>query len=624
MSNGEYWKKRFKMLEEARHKKSFEKYAEMEKVYKRTLNSIETRINAWYGKFADNNKLSLKEAKKLLTKDELKEFKWSLQDYIRYGEENNINGQWVKELRNTSSKFHISRLEALKVDLQQEIEILMGGVRDDISQTIKSQYTDGYYHTAFEIQKGYKIGWDIEGIDSKRLENIINKPWTTDGLTFSNRLWTNQAKLINSVHNALTQQCVVGFDTQKVIDRIAKQFNVSKVQAGRVVNTESAYFGNLAQKDCFEDLDVEMYKIVATLDNITDTECQELDGKTFKMLEYETGVTAPPFHVNCRCCTCPAIDDFGVVGERAARDEKTGKTYRVPGNITYNEWKDSFVDGGSKEEFTDITIDSESLSKLKSAMKDNDFKEYLNVLNDNPNKNIKKLYNNYADKIGKISFIEGGGCYRRGNNSIEFSYPDEKYQQNGRHKFATIAHEFGHFIDAKSNFNNLSFKEIDMINNKIGREILRKTPSTSDEFLKAMRADKEFLRTEFKNIQSELVNTDSSSGVQDALDGMFSAQETHKVKWGHGDKYYNRFYNNQINNKYLKFGKELQSVYKELGFDASNQTKVKRISRSYETTSEMFANIMSAETTQSEALDWVKKCLPNSYECFLKILEGIE
>ena len=63
------------------------------------------------------------------------------------------------------------------------------------------------------------------------------------------------------------------------------------------------------------------------------------------MSEFEVGVTAPPFHPNCRGCTCPYFDDeFDSVGERAARGED-GETYYVPADTTYGEWKKSFVDG---------------------------------------------------------------------------------------------------------------------------------------------------------------------------------------------------------------------------------------------------------------------------------------
>jgi hypothetical protein len=60
------------------------------------------------------------------------------------------------------------------------------------------------------------------------------------------------------------------------------------------------------------------------------------------MKDFQAGVTAPPFHVWCRSCTCPWFED-DIEGERAARSED-GKTYYVPANMKYQDWKDYFVD----------------------------------------------------------------------------------------------------------------------------------------------------------------------------------------------------------------------------------------------------------------------------------------
>ena len=59
---------------------------------------------------------------------------------------------------------------------------------------------------------------------------------------------------------------------------------------------------------------------------------------------------------------------------------------------------------------------------------------------------------------------------------------------------------------------------------------------------------------------------------------------------------------------------------KELGINASNSSKRKNACRIYETASETWANIMSAETCQGEELEAVKKYLPNAYAALLKII----
>ena len=285
------------------------------------------------------------EARRLLNSDELEEFKWDVQDYIKYGEENGINQQWMKELENALAKVHISRLEALKLQTQQELEKLYGNYHDSIDEHITNLYTSGYYHTAFEVQRGMGVGWQMQNFNSEKVSDIIHKPWAVDGRNFSDRVWTDKTRLINSMHDSLTRMCITGESPDRAIREISKNMKVSRSQAARIVQTESAAFSAKAQESCFSDLGVEELQVVETLDSNTCDTCGEMDGKHFQMKDYKIGVTVPPFHPNCRGCTCPYFDDeFDSVGERAARGED-GKTYYVPADTTFEEWKKSFVNG---------------------------------------------------------------------------------------------------------------------------------------------------------------------------------------------------------------------------------------------------------------------------------------
>lgn len=345
----DYWKERFKLLEQSQNQQGLSCYADIEKQYRQAQKQIEGQIATWYQRFADNNGVTLADAQRMLTNKELEELKWDVNEYIRYGEENAINQQWIKQLENASAQYHISRLEALKLQTQQQIEVLFGSQLDSIDSTMRNIYTSGYYHTAFEIQKGVGVGWNFAALDDKTISKVINKPWAADGKNFSSRIWTNKQKLVNELSTTLTQNIILGQDPQKAIDKIAKAMNTSKANAGRLVMTEEAFFSSAAQKDCFAELDVEQYEIVATLDSHTSDICQGMDGQHFKMSEWQVGVTAPPFHVNCRSTTVPYFDDeFDKVGERAARGED-GKTYYVPADMTYKDWKKSFVEGDKTE-----------------------------------------------------------------------------------------------------------------------------------------------------------------------------------------------------------------------------------------------------------------------------------
>lgn len=360
MNNAEYWKLRFEQLEQAQNQKGVKAYADIERQYKEAQKQLEGQIARWYQRFATNNGISLAEARQYLKGADLKEFKWDVQEYIKYGQDNALNSGWMKELENASAKYHISKLEALKVQTQHSLEVMYAKQFGTMHGALSDAFESGYYHTAYELQHGFNVGWDIAGLDQAQIEKVLAKPWAADGYNFSERIWGNKNKLISEVHNELSRNIMLGADPQKAIDSLAKKMNTSKNNAGRLVMTEEAYFSSAAQKDCFESLGVEQYEIVATLDSHTSDICRSLDGKHFPMKDYQPGVTAPPFHVYCRSTTVPYFDEQFDIGERAARDEETGKTYYIPDDMNYQEWKETFVDGGGKSEF-DVLDDGSAL-----------------------------------------------------------------------------------------------------------------------------------------------------------------------------------------------------------------------------------------------------------------------
>ena len=361
MQNSEYWKLRFEQLEQAQNGQGAAAFAEIERQYKEAQKQIEGQIARWYQRFADNNGITLAQARQYLKGAALKEFQWDVQDYIKYGQDNALMGGWMKELENASAKYHISKLEALKIQTQQSLEVMFSKQMGTVTGAMGDIFESGYYHTAYELQKGFNIGWDIAGLDQSQIEKVLSKPWAVDGKNFSERIWTNKEKLISELHGELTQNIMLGADPQKAIDSLAKKMKTSRYNAGRLIMTEEAYFSSAAQKDCFEELGVEQFEIVATLDSHTSDICRSLDGKHFPMKDYQPGVTAPPFHVFCRSTTVPYFDeDFGDIGERAARDEETGKTYYIPDDMNYQDWKETFVDGGDKSGF-DVVDDGSTL-----------------------------------------------------------------------------------------------------------------------------------------------------------------------------------------------------------------------------------------------------------------------
>lgn len=360
--SSKYWKQRYDQIEQAANNQSVAYIHSLEEKYRAAEKQIDDKINAWYQRLADNNGVSMTEARKLLTNSELKEFKWTVEQYIKAGEENAVDKRWMKELENASAKFHINRLEALKIEARQQIEVATGGMADDVDNLIKSVYSDTFYRSCFEFQKGVGVGFDVSGLDSGKVSKLISKPWSVDGTNFSEKLWGNKAKLINTLDQELSRMVLTGESPRRAIANIKKTMGTSMASAKRLVMTEQAYFTSLAQKDAYGELDVEEYEFVGTLDGETCGDCGDLDGKHFPVTEMTVGVNAPPMHPYCRCTTCPYFDDEFTNGLRVSRDEEGNTLYEVPEKMTYKEWKDSFVYGGSKGDMQSLktTVDSKN------------------------------------------------------------------------------------------------------------------------------------------------------------------------------------------------------------------------------------------------------------------------
>ncbi|HHX19604.1 MAG TPA: minor capsid protein [Clostridiaceae bacterium] len=316
--------------------------------YDRAIAAIKSDIETWYQRFAVNNEISLAEAKKLLTKAELEEFKWTVDEYIKLG----MSGdpRWHKQLENASARVHLNRLEALEIQMREQVERIYRGRETATREYLANLYEDNYYHNVFDIEQGVGIGLSFTRLDQKRLDLVTQKPWTTDNKTFSDRIWTSKQALINSLNRNLTQMIARGEAPDRTIAAIAKEFEKDKNTVGRLVMTESAAFSAKARADAHAELGVERFEIVATLDANTSEICRDMDGKHFAEKDREIGVTCPPFHPWCRSTDVPYFDDeFTVGGMRVARDPETGKVYEVPANMTYREWYQKYVVDEGKE-----------------------------------------------------------------------------------------------------------------------------------------------------------------------------------------------------------------------------------------------------------------------------------
>lgn len=347
MSN--YWVDRFTAEENRINELSKEQVKEAKKQYDIALKNTNQKIYEFYAKYAKDNNISMYEAKQRFNKKELKEFKMSLSEYVRKGQSLNIDPDdaIIKELKNVSSRVHIERLEALKMEIKAEIDLLSKTMENNLDKHLREVYRDTYYRSAYSIQKGLDKFSNIEKLNPELLESLVYKPWTKDNTNWSKRIWGNDGKLVNTLHTNLTQNIITGKPLKDIIDTIEERFNVERNIATRLIMTESAAYHSRAKERCMKDLGCEKYEVIATLDDRTSPICRSMDSKVFDMKDYQVGVTAPPFHSNCRTVTAPYYDKIeGDTNLRASRTEDDN--YELVDVKDYQDWYDNYVEKNNK------------------------------------------------------------------------------------------------------------------------------------------------------------------------------------------------------------------------------------------------------------------------------------
>lgn len=527
-------------------------------------------------------------------------------------------------------RYRITRIEELNKDINRQCRELYKTENRHITSALRNVAEDSYYREIFSIQKGTGLGFSFSRFSRKDVDRILRSNWS--GSNYSQRIWKDVNGMTARLKNELLVSMLSGRSGEKTARIFQERFGVNAYCARRLVRTESAYVANAAQSRAYDEAGIDRYRFVATLDSRTCECCAALDGKVFELANAKPGTNYPPMHPFCRSTTIADFGDEELAGlERRAKD-KDGNTIKVPAGMTYEDWYEKYVSNTGKP----LTTGSDSgiieppretiqsLDKLKqSGISGTEYEEYLAMINNHANPDITRLYRQHADDILGVFKTSQQGQYSPGSKTLEFSYP----QYSDMNKYGTLAHEYGHFFDAEVKYQGLHFDEIQAVRKATGLDTtFAEVASSSDEFLAAIRKDKAHIKsiytTEAKN---DMIANNASHGVQDAIDGLFPKS---RIRWGHGEKYYNRKYSLvEYMDKLSATSsrkKGLQQVYKDLGLDASNQAKTKTICRQYEAASEAWANIMSAEVCGGKPLEYVKKYLPNSYAAMLEILKGVK
>lgn len=397
MNDKEYWNKRAEQRILMGEKSADELLTTMKTVYNNSLKDINKEIEAFYGRYSENNNLTLTEVHKRLdpmqlksAKDEIKRY-YDTVDKLARNKDGNVDVSLLRkykdELRLQSAKAYMSRLEELKLGLKNITVHLGINESEAYYQTLSKIYSDNYKRTNFDIDKFLGFSTGFESLNYKQLNTAIHQRWL--GMNFSDRIWKNKGQLLDQINTTFLQGVAQGHNSKKIALEMAKNMGTSYHNCERLVRTECAHIAGQATLEGYKERGTKKYKYDAILDNRTSEICQSLDGQVFDVKEAQEGINYPPMHPNCRSSTIPYfepddIDKMFDEAQRVARDEN-GELYYVPASMTYKEWQEMT---SHKPTYNHDKIPDGFVFGV-------DVHNKLNILNTNTK--VDKLYDNYSE-----------------------------------------------------------------------------------------------------------------------------------------------------------------------------------------------------------------------------------
>ena len=280
----------------------------------------------------------------------------------------------LKELEAPAYRARIERLQRLL----QQVDTVMQNVYQQEQRFDTSFFEqlaeNAYYRTIYNTQRKTGLGFSFSHVDQKQIERALRMNWS--GKHYSKRIWKNTDDLAKTIKDELLVSLLTGRTDRETAAVITEKFGGGAIAARRLIRTESCFFASELTAQAYKECGIKKYRYMATLDLRTSKICRELDGEVFLVSERQAGKNYPPMHPWCRSTTISDIDDETLSRmTRAAYNPETGRTEKVPANMTYDEWYQKYVKGNTKDRVgaksIAKTIDSGIIKKNKDKLKMN-------------------------------------------------------------------------------------------------------------------------------------------------------------------------------------------------------------------------------------------------------------
>ena len=227
--------------------------------------TLKNEVGSWFRKYAVDGKYTFQQARRVLTKRELREFN------VRFG-----------------TKFkRLTRQSALRYTIQKS------------TAKLRERSQEKLRHLADSLVETEQTKFDVRLEDT----DLTDNKWGEDELTPTKRVDNKIDKFAVSLQTEVERVMYTTGDADKAEDEVERLFLVLASAMTLLFTTERVAMSSFARANIFRMLGYTRYKFVALRDERMCETCGALDGTIFPISAFMPGVTAPCLHPRCRCST---------------------------------------------------------------------------------------------------------------------------------------------------------------------------------------------------------------------------------------------------------------------------------------------------------------------------------
>lgn len=308
----DYWKNRQEDILRWLDQAELDVSAELAKVYNEQSIALQKDLYAFYAKYAEDNKMTYRDAVQKLRHEDLSDYRVNAN---RYREQAEKDPELLKRLNEQYASAKATRMDVLSMDLAFRVGMLKGTLSGIFENHLKKVANYAYRKS---------MGGLIGTINEPALKQLVQTPF--NGYNYSQQLWGNTDNLANDLKEVLKKGFVRGDGPAELARELAKKYDVARHRAETLIRTDGTMIVNKATAQRYKDAGLLYYRDLVQMDSRTTVICREIAYKNERKRidEMKIGVTAPPYHFNCRTTIVP--DDDELLGDKDFGDLKEDLT----------------------------------------------------------------------------------------------------------------------------------------------------------------------------------------------------------------------------------------------------------------------------------------------------------